>query len=154
MAGRKLELKQDKPVVRITSFDVFQPEEVDVRLEFDDHVEVVPMRTISYLDFQRLGDDVPNPVPPITHADRNGPVYDYNDKAYQRALQDAHRLRACKRLLAMLRVDVPGGTEDERVDALLRMDANRLRMLINAVTALAANGEAVVEAKAATFRGV
>lgn len=144
--------KNDKPVVRIASFDVLKPEDIDVQLVFDDHVEVVPLRTLSYAEFQRLGQEVPNPVPPVMSADRSGPILDYNDKTYRQAVYDANLLRAYKRLLAMLLIPVPGKTEAEKIATLESMDANRLRMLIDAVTQLAAGGEAVVESRAATFQ--
>lgn len=142
----------DKKTVRLTSFDAFMPEDIDVRLEFDDHIEIVPMRTLSYGEFQRIGRDVPIPTPPIMGAGKNGPIYDYNDAGYRQQVQDAEMQRTLRRLLASLRVPVPGGTVVEQVAVLQNSDANRLRMLISAMVQLAAGGEASVESRAATFQ--
>lgn len=143
--------KPDLPIVRISAFDAFAPEDVDVRLVFDDHVEVVPMRTISYAEFQQLGQEVTMPTPPVIGAGKTGPVLDFHNADYLRAVQDANRLINFKRLLRMLRFDVPGKDETEQIAALQHLDTNRLRMLMQAVVQLAASGEVRVEAKSATF---
>lgn len=142
----------EKPVVRIASLSAFAPVEVEVRLEFEDRVELVPMRTLSYAEFQRLGWEVPNPVPPVTGAGRNGPITDPNDAGYRRALLEAEMKRAHKRLLASLLLEVPGATEDEKIAYLQTLDANRLRLLVSIVGQLVTEGTAHIEAKAAAFQ--
>lgn len=142
----------DKPIVRVTSLADFEPADVDVVLEFEDHKELVPMRQLSYAEFQRLGWEVPNPKPPISGVDKQArPVFDYTDATYLRQVQDAETQRSYKRLLASLRIDVPGADEAAKIDYLQSRDANRMRLLLSVVGQLVTEGAASVEAKAATF---
>lgn len=146
-------MEDDKPIISITSLDDFSPADVDVRLEFEDHVELVPMKQLSYAAFQKLGWEVPNPVPPMSGVDKNArPVFDYNNPTYQQAVRDAETQRSYKRLLASLRLDVPGADEAEKIAFLQNLDANRMRMLLSAVGQLITEGAATVEAKTATFQ--
>lgn len=144
----------EKTIQRITSLTQFAPADIDVQLEFEDHIEVLPMRALSYAEYQRLGWDVPNPVPPPSGIDGNKrPIFNYSDPTYQRQMQEADTLRGCKRLLASLRLDVPGDDEAAKIAYLQGLDANRLRLLIGVVGQLVMHGEARIEAKAATFHG-
>jgi hypothetical protein len=147
------EAKPDKPVIAITSLDAFAPGDVDVTLEFEDHIETVPMRALSYAKFQSIGREVKNPLPPITGAGKTGPIFDYKDADYLIAMQEAEITRSCKRLLASLRLDVPGKTDDEKIAYLQGLDVNRMALLMNVVSQLVTEGKAHVEARAATFHG-
>lgn len=147
------EAKPEKPIVSITSLEEFSPANVTVTLEFDDHIEEIPMRALSYAEFQKLGWLVPNPTPPISGVDGNKrPVFDYNNPTYQQQMREAETLRSYKRLLASLRLDVPGADEDAKIAYLQSRDANRMRMLLGIVGQLVTDGEAHIEAQAATFQ--
>jgi hypothetical protein len=147
------ETKPEKPVIAITDLGSFAPGDVDVTLEFDDHSESVPMRALSYAEFQRLGWLVPNPKPPISGVDGNRrPVFDFQDATYQRQAQEADNERAYRRLLASLRLNVPGNDDDEKIAYLKSLDANRMALLLNVVGQLVTEGKAHVEAKAAGFQ--
>lgn len=142
-----------KPVMHVNSLASFETADVEARLEFADRVELVPMRTLSYGEFQRIGWQVRNPTPPISGVDGSRrPVFDYNDATYQQQMQEAERQRALRRLLAALNVEVPGATDDEKIAYLQGLDANYLRLLISVVGQLVTEGEARIEAKAAAFQ--
>lgn len=141
--------EEQKPVKRIDSLSALQPETVDVTMEFEDHIEVMPMKTLSYAEWQRIGWSVPNPVPPISGVDGNKrPIVNYDDPQFRIQVQQAELERAYRRVLASMVLSVPGGTEAEQLDYLKALDANRIRMLINAVSELAAGGGARISAKA------
>lgn len=152
MADEAKSEKPELPVIAITSLDTFAPGDVDVVLEFEDHIETVPMRTLSYAEFQRIGREVPNPKPPITGGGRNGPIFDYKDDAYVLAMQDAEITRNYKRLLASLRLKVPGDTDEEKIAYLKTLDVNRMANLIGAVSQMVTEGKVRVEAKVGTFQ--
>lgn len=141
--------KQDKPITRVTDLAALATETVDVTLEFEDHIEVVPMKTLSYAEWQRIGWSVPNPIPPVSGVDSSKrPIFDLYSPQYIEASQRAELERAYKRLLASMALPVPGADEAEQIDYLKRLDANRVRMLISAVNELAAGGRSHVSAKA------
>lgn len=60
------------------------------------------------------------PKPPVKDMTKAGPVYDYGDEGYQRAVEDANREFSLRVLLAMLQLEIPGETEDERLEQLRR----------------------------------
>lgn len=141
--------EQQKPVKRIDSLSALQPETVDVTMEFEDHIEVMPLKTLSYAEWQRIGWSVPNPTPPISGVDGNKrPIVNYDDPQFRIQVQQAELERAYRRVLASMVLPVPGNTEAEQLDYLKALDANRIRMLINAVSELAAGGGARIGAKA------
>lgn len=143
---------QEKPVVRISNLDAMLPAEFTAVLETEDQRFEVPMRGVSFAEYQAIGWSVPDPTPPITSAGKNGPIFDYNDAGYKRAMQQAETKRMHLRLLAALALPVPGDTDDEKIAFLQSLDANYVRMLTVALVQMVTDGKASLEAKSATFQ--
>ena len=141
--------EQQKPIKRIDSLSALQPQTVDLVFEFDDHDELMPMKTLSYGEWQRIGWSVPNPAPPISGVDSNKrPIVNYDDPQFRIQSQQAELERAYRRVLASMVLTVPGDNEAEQVDYIKNMDADRLRVLINFVNDQAVRGRSRVGAKA------
>lgn len=115
---------------------------------------VVPLRTLTYSEWLRLGFEVPDPTPPISGVDKNGrPVFDTRHPDYLRAVEMATLQRGLRRLLAALQIDIPGDTAEQKLAALdASLDAGVARQLLGVLGRLAAKGEAHITARADTFR--
>ena len=141
--------EQQKPIKRIDSLSALQPQTVDLVFEFDDHDELMPMKTLSYGEWQRIGWSVPNPAPPISGVDSNKrPIFNLNDPKYQIEVQQANMERAYRRVLASMALTVPGDTEAEQIEFLKGLDTDHLRIMINFVDEQAVRGRSRVGAKA------
>jgi hypothetical protein len=57
---------EGKQRVKITSLADLQPRTVDIEIVRDNEVLVIPCKTLSYAEFQRLGYDVVDPSPPVS----------------------------------------------------------------------------------------
>lgn len=142
-------------ILDLKSFDELAPTNVNVIVTLPEGREVrVPLRTLTYWEIFQIEAKVPPPVPPVSHATKEGPVFDYKAPAYLQALQLADIERSYRRVLAALRIDVPGATEDEKLATLkARLDAGVMRQLNQVLMSSAMTGEARIEARAATFPG-
>lgn len=141
--------QETKPVKRISDLGTLKPETVDLVFEYDDHDEVMPMKTLSYGEWQRIGWSVPTPAPPISGVDGNKrPIVNYDDPQFRIQSQQAELERAYRRVLASMVLPVPGETEAEQVDFIKNMDADRLRIMISFVNDQAVRGRSRVGVKA------
>lgn len=136
----------------ITTLADLQPRLVDVQIELDDEIVVIPCKTLSYAEFQRLGYEVVDPSPPVSGAGPKGPIYNYNDAAYLQARQQANDARLYRRLLAFVQIDVPGATVEEQIDALTNtLEVAVVRALVQVMSNMVTGGEARIADRAATF---
>lgn len=139
----------------ITDLADLRPAVVTVRLVIDDDTDViVSMRTLSFGDWQQIGNSVVDPLPPVRGAKPDGSkIYDYSDSDYLRALEAARELRSCRRLLRALVLPVPGRDEAEQIDYLKGLDNALFNGLVQSLSLLGAGRKATVEARAASFLG-
>lgn len=148
-----MEANEPKPIKRLTSLVEFVPEDVDVQIEYPDHIELIPMRTISYMRLLEINQSVPDPVPPIGGVDGNKrPVVDYNNPGYQRAVNDAYIERMMRLIVEMVRLPIPGESEAEKVGYLRGLDTVMVGGLMAAVNQLTKQGEAQLISRAAGFQ--
>ena len=97
-------------ILDLKSLDELAPTNVNVIMTLPEGREVrVPLRTLTYWEIFQIEAKVPPPVPPVSHATKEGPVFDYKAPAYLQALQLADIERSYRRVLAALQVP-----EDER----------------------------------------
>ena len=145
----------DKERADVLSLDDLAPIAVRVEIEHGDRLLVVPLKTLSYFEWVRLGYEVPNPVPPTMGVDKQGrPILDTRDPSYLRALDEAALERGYVRLLAALDIPIPGATKAEQLAALkARLDTNVTRQLTAVLNQLASEGEARIMSRAETFHG-
>lgn len=104
---------------KVTSLDDLGGTSVPVTLRRPDGREVViELRALSEGEIWDIRRANKWPKPPVADMTKTGPVYNYQDDAYQASIEDTNRRFAQKMLLASLPFAVPGETEDERLDAL------------------------------------
>lgn len=139
----------------MTTLNDLAPVTVTVELERPDGQTVgVPLRLLTYSEWQRIGWEVPEPAPPVSGATREGPVFNTSDPDYLRQRAEAQTERQYRRLLAALEIDIPGDTPAEQVAALRQtLDYGMARQLFAALGKLAGEGEGRVAARADSFRG-
>lgn len=120
----------------------------------DGEVVSIPMRTLTYFQYNAIRWSVPDPKPPVSGVDKSGrPVFDVNDGTFRRQVAEAEMLRTHKLLLAALEMDVPGETEEARLDYLqTEVDAAVVRQLISVMQMTSTGGEARIAARAESFR--
>lgn len=146
--------KQDEGKRRfeITTLADLQPRDVEVEIERDNEVLVIPCRALSYAEFQRLGYEVVDPAPPASGATAKGPIYNYNDPEYLAARQKAADERLYRRLLAFVQIDVPGDTVAEQIENLTNaLELDVVKTLVAAMTRISTESEARVQNRATTF---
>lgn len=143
----------EKKRISITSLDDLQPRDVDVEIERGNEVLVIPCRTLTYGEFQRLGYAVIDPAPPVATWNSKGAAsYNYNDPQYLTAKQQAADERLYLRLLAFLKIDVPGDTPQEKIDNLQNtLEVDVVRALTKVMLDMVSGGEARVTDRATTF---
>jgi hypothetical protein len=130
---------------------------IDIIVEIDrpgGEIIAVPLRTLTYSDWLRLGLEIPNPTPPISGVDKSGqPIFDTRNLDYLRQLEDANIKRGLRRLLAALQIDVPGDTVGDQLAALeATLDSGVGRQLLGVLAQIAAKGEARIAHRAGTFQ--
>ena len=97
---------------RISDLGTLKPETVDLVFEYDDHDEVMPMKTLSYGEWQRIGWSVPTPAPPIGGVDGNKrPDCQLRRSAVSHPVPASPNRRAYRRVLASMVLPVPSETE-------------------------------------------
>lgn len=140
--------------IKVTDLLQLAPDEVDVRIVVDDHEErVVPMRTLSWAQWEQIGESVPHPIPEPNGVTASGKLtYDYSHPDYLQRVAQANNERAYRRLLAMLRLEVPGSTDAEKVAFLKALDSNFINQLMTAANQLASGGRASIDARAGAFQ--
>lgn len=141
-------------ILDLTSFEELAPMNVNVIVTLPEGREVrIPLRTLTYWEIFQIEAKVPPPTPPVSHATKDGPVFNFKDPGYLQALQLADIERSYRRVLAALRIEVPGASEEEKLHALkTRLDAGVMRQLNQVLMGSAMSGEARIEARAATFQ--
>lgn len=143
----------DKERADALSLDDLAPLNVRVEIEHGDRILTVPLKTLSYFEWVRLGYEVQSPVPPTMGVDKQGrPLLDTRDPTYLRQLDEAGMERGYIRLLAALDIPIPGDTREEKIAALKsRLDTNVVRQLQSILNQLASEGEARIVGRAETF---
>lgn len=139
---------------RVTTLAQIGAREILVELEdIDGTILEIPMRTLSFGEFHKIGRDVPDPTPPVIGGGVNNLVYDFKDAAYLQALEAAKNKRMALRLLACLQIDIEGNTDDAKADRLLAdMSTQAFYTLVAAMNRAHAERTARVEARAERFQ--
>jgi hypothetical protein len=139
--------------ISVLSLDDLAPDPINVEIEQNGRIKVIPLREIGNYEFVKLGYEVPNPVPPTMGVDKNGrPLLDFNDPTSLRARADAEMERGYVRLLAMLAIDIPGETKAEQLAALKKsITPGVMRQLMDALNKLLGEGDARIVGRAETF---
>jgi hypothetical protein len=142
-----------KPVIEIASLDDLGTLDIHAEVEHGNQFIRIPMRTLTYFEWQEIGLQVPTPTPPIMGVNKQGsPQYDRNNPDYIATLQRAENERTYRRLARSLKIVVPGETDAEKADALKRtLDTNVTRQLVALLLKFAVEGEARIAARADTF---
>lgn len=141
-----------------TSLDDIGPLTVPVEVERPDgRVVTVSLRALSSEEVWAARAAVKWPEPPVKDFRKTGdavqPVYNFQDDGYRKAMDEATRTLALKLLLASLTFEVPGASEDERLDALKnKIGQYALNALAGAVSAINHLSEEAVAARARSFR--
>jgi hypothetical protein len=135
------------------TFDDLKPIDIVVELDHGDRTLEIPLRTLTYAQWNRIGLSVPSPTAPSPGVDKNArPIFDYQDATYLAQLEAAGEERAYRRLLASLQLDVPGATEEEKLKNLRDgLDVNVVRQLNEVIGKFAFKGEARIKHRAETF---
>ena len=120
----------------------------------DGEVVVIELRSLSYFTYNQIRWSVPDPAPETVGMDKHGkPIYGYNDPAFRRKVNEAEMQRTYKLLLAALVMDIPGETDDDRLEYLQNeLDASIVRQLVEMLQKMAVKGEARIAARAQTFQ--
>jgi len=130
--------------------------DVDVIIELPGGDEVlIPMRSLSYHRYNAIRWSVPDPAPPVNGVDKNGrPVFDYHDATHLKRVADAGLERTYRLLLASLKLDIPGESDEEKLQYLRdEMDGAIVRQLMNVMEQIATKGSARIAARAGAFPG-
>ena len=147
--------KEEKPEPRLlTDMSGLGTYDYNVDIELTDGETVrIPMKTLSLKAWNEAGADVADPVPPINGVDKfERPIHDHSDPTYARLMNEAANLRAYKRLLVALKIDVPGETDAERIEWLeTELDFGVAQTLVEVMAKQASDVEARVAKRAASF---
>lgn len=144
----------DKPVRPVESIAEFTPRTVEVHIEREEDVLVFQCKALSFADWTRMNDTIPNPPPPIAGVDRLGrPVVNPSDPGYLKAKAEADHQRMLVRLQAFLLIDFPGAeTPLERARAIEeRMEPGLVRALDRVMSLMATEGLASATVRAKSF---
>ena len=145
--------KKDAPREVVTSLSQIGARKINVEIEdIDGTILEIPMRTLSYGEFQRVGRDVVDPTPPVLMAGPGGTTYDFKNPAYLEALEHAKTKRMALRLVHCLEIEVEGNSLDAKADALLEgISTQAFYTLIAAMNRAHTERGARVEARAERF---
>lgn len=134
-------------------FEDLAPIRVIVEIEHGGEILEIPLKTLTYAEWNRLGTDIPMPTPPERGVDKQGrPVFDHNNPDYLKRVEIVGEERIYNRLLASLDIPVPGETHEEKIQALKDMiDVSIMRQLIDTLSNFALKGEARIKHRAETF---
>jgi hypothetical protein len=137
----------------VTTFDDVDTVDLNIEIEDNGVVYTFPMRLLSHAEYIKIGYEIPQTVPPIMGADKQGrPVYDRNNPDYQAQIDWAERQRNYRRLAASLKIDIPGDTLAEKADMIQsRWNFNVCNQLLGAMMNKAVEGQWRVQQRAETF---
>jgi len=122
---------------------------------WDQQVYEVPIRKLSLDAWGAVGKEIETPKPPELGAGPKGPVYNYEDPVYLAAKKEAEDQRMYRRILACLRIDVPGKTVEAQVKALrAQLPADVTQALGTYIFQLHNRWRRAVEARADNFHAV
>lgn len=135
------------------TFDDLRPVDIIAELQHGDRNLEIPLRTLTYAQWNQIGIDIPAATPPPMGVDKNNrPIFDYNNPQYIAQMEEVGQQRTYARLLASLRIEVPGTTKEEKIKSLREsLDANVVRQLLEVIGQFALKGEARVKHRAETF---
>lgn len=138
----------------LASFDDLAPAQIRVEIDHAGQTLIVPMRALTYFEWEREGAAVPVPVAPIHGVDKQGrPIQDMTNPEYLRQVADANTTRSMRRLLAALLLPIPGETVEARLAALReKLDYNLARQLLGVLVQQALEGEARIVSRSASFQ--
>lgn len=141
--------------IRRGTLEDLKTADVNVIIELADGEEVsYPMRTLSYMEYNRIRWSVPDPTPPPMGVDKNGrPLYDWNNAGFLRAKQEAELQRQYKVLLASLKLDIPGEDEAAKLTFLQNdLDTSIGQQLMLIAIRMANKGDARIASRAERFQ--
>lgn len=145
----------DKPTQNVQSITEFKARTVEVRVEREEDVLVFQCKALTYAEWNRLGDLVPAPPPPIAGVDRLGrPVINPSDPGYLQAKAAADNLRNLVRLQGFILMDFPGAADEiERARMLENhLEPGIVKALERVFSLMATEGLAGATARAKTFQ--
>lgn len=139
---------------RKLTFEDLAPIRIIVEVEHGGEILEIPLKTLTYAEWNKLGTDIPTPTPPISGVDKQGrPIFNNSDPTYITQVEQVAEQRVYARLLASLDMEVPGNTQQEKLDALRnKVDVNVMRQLVETISSFALKGEARVKHRAETFQ--
>ena len=148
--------EQEQPLERVvaTSLDDLAPYHIEAEIYHAGRLLVIPLNTLTYFEWIRLGYEIPNPVPPPMGVDKNSrPILNYNDPGYLRQMDEAAMERGYVRLLAAIGLPIEGDTQAEKLARLKRvLDYNVVRQLNSILNSVVSEGEAKIVGRADTFQ--
>jgi len=122
----------------------------------DGAVYEIPIRKLSLDAWSQVGKEVPEPEAPQVGTKKDGTaIYNENDPAWLQAKEDAYNERLYRRILACLRIDIPGKTIEARVKSLRdELPADVTQALGMFLMQIHNRWRRTVEARAETFHAV
>lgn len=135
------------------SFEDLKPQVQNVVIESETGVVgSVPMRPLSYAEYQRIYNSVKTPTPPVSGGGKDGPIYNRNDSEYQKEVQDAYALRTMRMILASLQLEIPGTDEDAKIESLKSIGAAMFAGMTSFVYQSSLGNMGEVKARAESFQ--
>lgn len=148
-----VEVEEQLERVTATSLDDLAPYNVEAEIYHAGRLITIPLHTLTYFEWVRLGYEVQNPVPPPMGVDKNSrPILNYNDPTYLRQVDEAMMERGYVRLLAAIGLPIRGDTPAEKLATLkATLDYNVVRQLNSVINSVVSEGEARIVGRADTF---
>lgn len=139
--------------VAISSLEDLATYKVEAEIYHAGKILIIPLKTLTYFEWVKLGYEVPNPVPPPMGVDKNSrPILNYSDPTYQRQMDEAAMERGYVRLLAAIDLPIKGEDQAERLATLKRtLDYNVVRQLNAVLNSVVSEGEARIIGRADSF---
>lgn len=126
--------------------------ELTIEIEMDDEVLVIPMKALTFKEWQEAQRSVPNPTPPPSRVGKNGePIFDYNDPAYLTQMADATNKRMMLMLIRAIQIEIPGETEDQQIEFLRGLEYGLLDKLAALMAEFNREVNAHINARADSF---
>lgn len=111
----------------------------------------IPLRELTYHEWLQVELDEPMPAPPVIAGKGGVKQYDRDNPDFRRKTGEVYERWTYRRLLAALKVDVPGETEAEKIAALADMPAPLLQAIVGQLAAMHMANKARVEDRAGSF---
>lgn len=141
--------------INATSLDDLAPPVMTITIPRPDGVMVnVKLRALTEGEVWKIRQSIAWPKPPVGGYKSGGiPILDYADTNYLKAQSECNKTLATKAILLGLQLEIPGSTEDERLENLESKLGNyAFQLLVEASNRLNLVGEEEIAAVARSFR--